>query len=53
VAVRLALESICRALDRSTSEALDHESAFFGMLASTTDMKEGVEAFLENAEARI
>ena len=47
VAVRLALESIYRALDGSTSEALDHESALFGMLASTTDMKEGIAAFLE------
>ena len=47
VAVRLALESIYRALDGSTREALDHESALFGMLASTTDMKEGIAAFLE------
>ena len=47
IAVRLALESIYRALDGSTSEALDHESALFGMLASTTDMKEGIAAFLE------
>lgn len=47
VAVQLALESIYRALDGSTSEALDHESALFGMLASTTDMKEGIAAFLE------
>ena len=47
VAVRLALESIYRALDGSTSEALDHESALFGLLASTADMKEGTEAFLE------
>ena len=47
VAVRLALESIYRALDVSTSEALDHESALFGVLASTADMREGIEAFLE------
>ena len=47
VAVRLALESIYRALDGSTREALDHESALFGLLASTADMKEGTEAFLE------
>lgn len=47
VAVRLALESIYRALDSSTSAALDHESALFGLLASTADMKEGIGAFLE------
>ena len=47
VAVRLALESIYRALDGSTNEALDHESTLFGLLASTADMKEGTEAFLE------
>jgi enoyl-CoA hydratase len=47
VAVRLALESIYRALDSSTSEALGHESALFGLLASTADMREGTEAFLE------
>jgi enoyl-CoA hydratase len=47
VAVQLALESIYRALDGSTSEALDHESTLFGLLASTADMKEGTEAFLE------
>ena len=52
VAVQLALESIYRALDGSTSEALDHESALFGMLASTADMKEGIEAFLEKRKPK-
>ena len=47
LAVRLALESIYRALDGSTSEALDHEAALFGLLASTADMREGIQAFLE------
>ncbi len=47
VAVRLALESIYRALDTPTQEALDYESALFGLLASTEDMKEGMGAFLE------
>lgn len=47
VAVRMALESIYHALDSSTAEALEHESALFGILASTTDMKEGMSAFLE------
>jgi enoyl-CoA hydratase len=47
VAVRLALESIYRALDTSTESALDHESALFGLLPTTADMKEGLGAFLE------
>lgn len=47
VAVRMALESVYRALDTSTAEALDFESSLFGLLASTDDMKEGMAAFLE------
>lgn len=47
VALRMALESIYRALDTSTPEALDYESNLFGLLASTADMKEGMTAFLE------
>jgi enoyl-CoA hydratase len=47
VAVRMALESIYRALDTSASDAFDFESSLFGLLASTADMKEGMSAFLE------
>lgn len=47
VAVRMALESIYRGLDTATAEALDFESSLFGLLASTDDMREGMEAFLE------
>jgi enoyl-CoA hydratase len=47
VAVRLALESVYRALDTSMADALAYESACFGLLASTDDMKEGMTAFLE------
>jgi enoyl-CoA hydratase len=47
VAVRMALESIYRGLDTGTEEALGFESALFGLLASTDDMKEGMSAFLE------
>lgn len=47
VAVRMALESIYRGLDTATAEALDFESTLFGLLASTEDMREGMEAFLE------
>jgi enoyl-CoA hydratase len=47
VAVRMALESIYHGLDATTVEALDHESALFGLLASTEDLREGLAAFLE------
>lgn len=47
VAVRMALESIYRGLDTPTGEALGFESAMFGLLASTDDMREGMQAFLE------
>ena len=47
VAIRMALESVYRAVDTSTREALDYESSLFGLLASTGDMKEGMSAFLE------
>ncbi len=47
LAVRLALESLHRGVDMSADEALDLESAHFGILASTEDMKEGMDAFLE------
>jgi enoyl-CoA hydratase len=46
-AVRMALESIYRGLDTPASEAQDFESALFGVLSSTRDMKEGMRAFLE------
>jgi enoyl-CoA hydratase len=43
----MALECIYHAMDASTAEALEHESALFGLLASTGDMREGMTAFLE------
>jgi enoyl-CoA hydratase len=47
VAVRMALESIYHGLDTATAEALDFESSLFGLLASTEDMGEGMQAFME------
>ncbi len=51
VAMRLALESMYRAVDTSMADALDYESNLFGLLASTADMKEGMTAFLEKRKA--
>jgi len=47
LAVRMALEAIYHGIEATTEDALDHESSIFGLLASTRDMKEGMEAFLE------
>jgi len=51
VAMRMALESIYRAVDTATPDALDFESSLFGLLASTDDMKEGMAAFIEKRKA--
>lgn len=51
VAVRMALEAIYLAQSSGASQALSFESALFGLLASTSDMKEGMAAFLERREA--
>ncbi len=51
VALRMALESVYLALDSAPGEALRFESALFGFLASTEDMKEGMSAFLEKRKA--
>ena len=47
IAVRMALESIYLAQDAAPADALSFESALFGLLASTADMREGMTAFLE------
>jgi len=47
LAIRMALESVYHALDTPSAQAQDFESALFGVLASTADMKEGMRAFLE------
>ena len=51
LAVRAALESIYFALDSPGPDAMSFESALFGLLASTEDMKEGMTAFLEKRSA--
>ncbi len=47
VALRLALEAIYHAQDATTEDALRFESTLFGILSATSDMKEGMGAFLE------
>jgi enoyl-CoA hydratase len=51
VAVALALESVDRGFDTTLDDGLTLESNLFGLLASTEDMREGMQAFLEKRPA--
>lgn len=51
LAVRMALEAVYRAMDLPLAEALGVEASYFGLLASTEDMREGMTAFLEKRKA--
>lgn len=47
IAVRLTLEAVERGLEMTLDEASNLEANLFGLLASSRDMKEGLNAFLE------
>jgi enoyl-CoA hydratase len=47
IAVALALEAVDRGMSTTMDDAQILESRLFGLLASTEDMKEGMQAFLE------
>jgi enoyl-CoA hydratase len=47
LALQMALEAVYHAQDVSAEEALRLESKLFGLLAASTDMAEGMKAFLE------
>jgi enoyl-CoA hydratase len=51
VALALALEAVDNAASVSADDAQVLESNLFGLLASTTDMREGMTAFLEKRKA--
>ena len=51
IAIALALEAVDAGYNTSTDDALRLESNLFGLLASTSDMKEGMSAFLEKRKA--
>jgi enoyl-CoA hydratase len=51
VAVALALESVDHGYDTTLDDGLTLESNLFGILASTDDMREGMQAFLEKRPA--
>jgi enoyl-CoA hydratase/carnithine racemase len=52
VATRLTLEAVRRGLQLSLGEALGLEADLFGVVAATSDMKEGTAAFLEKRPPR-
>jgi enoyl-CoA hydratase len=51
VAVALAIEAVDHGYHVATEDALRLESDLFGLLASTEDMREGMNAFLEKRKA--
>ncbi len=51
IALGLAKESVVRGLDTSLSQGLEIEADIFGMVTTTSDMKEGTTAFLEKRAA--
>ena len=52
VALALALEAVEHGMSATTEDAQLFESNLFGLLASTSDMREGMTAFLEKRKAR-
>jgi enoyl-CoA hydratase len=51
IALRFALEAVDRSLETGIEEGLGLEAHLFGLLASTEDMREGMQAFLDKREA--
>ncbi|HKP75564.1 MAG TPA: enoyl-CoA hydratase-related protein [Longimicrobiaceae bacterium] len=51
VAVGLAIECATRGMEMSVDDGLALESNLFGLLAATSDMREGMSAFLEKRKA--
>lgn len=51
VAIELAIQAVDHGYHATTEDALQLESNFFGLLASTADMREGMQAFLEKRKA--
>jgi enoyl-CoA hydratase len=52
VALALTIEAVDRGLETTLEEGLRIEADAFGLVASTSDMKEGLTAFLEKRAAR-
>ena len=52
IACRYALEAIRRGVEMPLAEGLAYEATLFGLCASTDDMREGMNAFLEKRAAK-
>jgi enoyl-CoA hydratase len=52
VAVALAIQAVDNSFNCTTEDALRSEANMFGLLASTADMREGMNAFLEKRRAK-
>jgi enoyl-CoA hydratase len=52
IACRYVLEAVRRGLDMRLADGLAFEATLFGLCAATSDMKEGMTAFLEKRPAR-
>jgi enoyl-CoA hydratase len=52
VACRSALDAIRRGVEMPLPEGLEYEATLFGLCASTEDMREGMNAFLEKRPAK-
>ncbi len=52
VAVRFALDAVNHGADMPLHDGLNYEATFFGLLAATDDLKEGMRAFLEKRPAK-
>ena len=52
VAVRFALDAVNHGSEMPLADGLNYEATFFGLLASTQDLKEGMGAFLEKRPAK-
>lgn len=52
LSLRATLQAVAAGLQMPLAEALDHETAIFGLLCSTEDMREGTRAFLEKRPAK-
>lgn len=51
VARELLLNAVCRGADRNPDDAMEIEADLFGVVGSTRDVKEGLQAFIERREA--
>ena len=52
VAVRFALDAVNHGSEMPLADGLNYEATFFGLLASTDDLREGMKAFLEKRKPK-